>query len=114
MTLYRRAWTMQLRAGAEDAYDAAHAAVWPELTRQMVADGIHRFHLFRSGLTIFAVQERLHPFPPETAEPSEVSRRWWQAMARLMVTDDRGRPDKTVLKEVFTLDTGTLERDTAE
>lgn len=104
MTVYRRAWTMQLRDGAETEYDAAHAAVWQELTDQMVADGICRFLLFRAGLTVFAVQERLRPFPEPDALPSELTRKWWQTMTRLMVTDPTGRPVRTDLKEVFDLE----------
>ena len=104
MTIYRRAWTMQLRDGAEAAYDAAHAAVWPELAEQMLDSGICRFHLFRSGLTVFAVQERSRPFPDASARPSEITRKWWRTMAGLMVTDETGQPIKTDLKEVFSLE----------
>lgn len=104
MTVYRRAWTMQLREGAEAEYDAAHASVWQELTEQMVADGISRFLLFRSGLTVFAVQERLGPFPEAGALPSALTKKWWQTMARLMVTDATGRPVRADLKEVFDLE----------
>ena len=104
MTIYRRAWKMHLREGAEEEYDAAHAAIWPDLAEQMIADGVWRFHLFRSGLTIFALQERCRPFPGEDAKPSELTAKWWQSMAPLMVTDATGRPSRTVLKEVFTLD----------
>jgi L-rhamnose mutarotase len=104
MTVYRRAWTMQLRDGAEAEYDSAHSAVWQELTEQMQAEGICRFQLFRAGLTVFAVQERLRPFPEADAPPSEVTRKWWQTMARLMVTDHAGRPVRTDLKEVFDLE----------
>ena len=104
MTVYRRAWTMQLRDGAEAEYDAAHAAVWQELTEQMVADGICRFQLFRTGLTVFAVQERLRPFPEADTLPSELTKKWWQTMTRLMVTAPTGRPVRTDLKEVFDLE----------
>ena len=114
MTIYRRAWTMRLLEGAEARYDAAHAAIWPELARQMLADGICRFHLFRSGLMIFAVQERRTPFPASETPPSELTLRWWQSMAPLMVTDKEGRPERTELKEVFALDAVSAEKDIAE
>lgn len=103
MTIYRRAWTMQLKPGAEAAYDAAHASVWPELTAQMRADGVSRFELFRADLTIFAVQERTSPFPDRGSTPSTVTRAWWNDMADLMVTDDADRPLQTELREVFSL-----------
>ncbi|UWQ19824.1 L-rhamnose mutarotase [Jannaschia sp. M317] len=103
MTIYRRAWTMQLKPGAAQAYDAAHATVWPDLRQNMIDAGIHRFHLFRSGQTVFAMQERLQPFPPSGTPPSEVTIRWWQAMAPLMETVDGLRPLQTDLREVFSL-----------
>lgn len=103
MTTYRRAWTMRLRDGAEAAYDAAHAAVWPDLLAQMRADGIERYVLFRQGTTIFAFQERATPFPPRDRPASEVTRRWWREMAALMITDEADRPVHTELREVFAL-----------
>lgn len=105
MNVYRRAWSMRLREGAEPAYDRAHAAVWPELVEQMAAEGISRFHLFRAGTTVFALQERCRPFPPDDASPSDVTLRWWQEMAALMITDEAGRPARTELREVFALTT---------
>ncbi|WP_193143311.1 MULTISPECIES: L-rhamnose mutarotase [unclassified Meridianimarinicoccus] len=103
MTLHRRAWTMRLKDGAEAAYDKAHAAVWPELLDQMTASGIRQFHLFRTGTTIFAFQERDRPFPAPGAPASETTTRWWNEMAQLMVTDADGRPEHYPLKPVFSL-----------
>lgn len=104
MTAYRRAWTMRLREGAEEAYDAAHAAVWPELTAQMARAGISRYVLYRSGTTVFAFQERTSPFPARDAAPNETTARWWQEMAPLMITDADNRPVHTELREIFALD----------
>ena len=101
--IHRRAWTMRLHTGAEADYDKAHAEIWPDLLRQMKADGVLSFLLFRSGLTVFAVQERALPFPSPLDPPSEITARWWREMARLMVTDDAGRPVRTELREVFSL-----------
>lgn len=112
MTVYRRAWTMQLKDGAEAAYDTAHAEVWPDLTAQMTADGICRFFLFRSGLTVFAMQERLGPFREAGLRPSALTEKWWQMMSDLMVTDAAGRPVRTDLKEVFALETAPLQTET--
>ncbi|ERP96383.1 hypothetical protein Q669_28855 [Labrenzia sp. C1B10] len=105
MTLYRRAWTMQLRDGAEAAYDDAHATIWPEMRTQMLNSGIVRFFLYRSGRTVFAFQERDRPFQFTTAPPSEITVRWWRAMAPLMITEGADfRPVHTELREVFVLD----------
>ncbi|MGQ7843771.1 L-rhamnose mutarotase [Granulosicoccus sp. 3-233] len=112
MSLYRRAWTMQLTEGSEAAYEAAHAEIWPELREQMTDSGIVRFFLYRSGTTIFAFQERAQPFDSTTAPPSDITRRWWRKMAPLMeTTGDDQQPIHTVLREVFALEP-TTENDT--
>lgn len=112
MTLYRRAWTMRLTEGSEAAYEAAHARIWPELREQMKASGIVRFFLYRSGTTIFAFQERSHPFSSTTVLPSDITLRWWREMAPLMeTTGDDHQPIHTELREVFALDT-QMENDT--
>lgn len=106
MTLYRRAWTMRLREGAEAAYEDAHADLWPEMRQQMRANGVLRFFLYRSGRTIFAFQERDRPFTGNTAPPSEVTARWWREMAPLMETEGADfQPVHHPLREVFALDT---------
>lgn len=109
MTIHRRAWTMQLQEGAEAAYEAAHAAIWPEMRERMAESGIVRFFLFRSGTTIFAFQERSRPFPETShAQPDETTLRWWREMAPLMITEGVDhKPIHTELREVFTLDTTT-------
>lgn len=112
MTIYRRAWTMELRPGAEDRYDAAHAAIWPELLQQMVSDGIRCFHLFRDGQTVFAYQEREKPYPAMRSAVSEVTEKWWREMSPLMVTDKDGRPLQKVLSQVFSLE-DALRKETA-
>jgi len=106
MKLYRRAWTMQLNAGSEAAYDAAHAAIWPELKEQMRASGIVRFFLYRSGTTIFAFQERKQPFDATPAlPPVELTLRWWREMAPLMETSgENNQPVQAPMSEVFALE----------
>ena len=112
MTLYRRAWTMRLHEGAEAAYDAAHADIWPEMRNQMRASGIVRFFLFRSEQTVFAFQERDRPFTGTTAPPSALTARWWRKMAPLMETEGADHhPVHHDLREVFALDT-TMETQT--
>jgi len=111
---YRRAWIMQLQEGCEKEYDQAHAAIWPELADQMVDDGICSFHLFRSGLTIFAIQKRKSAFPDATTPPSELSKKWWSRMAKLMMTDEQGQPIRTDLKEVFSLELTIANREDSQ
>jgi L-rhamnose mutarotase len=101
---------MQLHQGSESEYDKAHAAIWPELVDQMVADGILSFNLFRSGVTIFAIQERKTPFPDANTPPTALSKRWWSLMAKLMIIDAQGRPIRTELQEIFSLESTLKSR----
>jgi L-rhamnose mutarotase len=43
----------RLKPGMEDAYEAAHAAVWPELIAAQREFGIRRWLIFRDGLDLF-------------------------------------------------------------
>ena len=43
----------RLKPGMEERYDAAHAAVWPEILAAQREAGIKRWLIFRDGLDIF-------------------------------------------------------------
>jgi len=43
----------RLKPGMEEPYDAAHAAVWPEILAAQQAVGIKRWLIFRDGLDLF-------------------------------------------------------------
>jgi L-rhamnose mutarotase len=47
----------RLRPGMEERYDAAHAAVWPELLAAIRAAGFRKWLIFRDGLDLFHVIE---------------------------------------------------------
>lgn len=96
----RLAWMMQLKPGAEAAYDEMHRTIWPEMTDMMRRTGIVTFTIFRHERMVFAYQERSKrdrqpPIPPP------VLRRWWAAMAPLMECNADNSPVRTELTEVF-------------
>jgi L-rhamnose mutarotase len=43
----------RLKPGMEDAYDAAHANLWPDLLAAQREFGIRRWLIFRDGLDLF-------------------------------------------------------------
>ena len=43
----------RLRAGAEEAYDELHRAVWPDVLAAIVGAGISRWLIFRDGRDLF-------------------------------------------------------------
>ncbi|RUS65032.1 L-rhamnose mutarotase [Pseudorhodobacter sp. E13] len=106
--MIRRAWAMQLKPGCEAAYKAAHDAIWPEMLALMQQSGVMRFDIFRHGLTLFAVQDRIGA-PPD-APPDPVMRRWWAHMAPLMETHPDNRPIQTELDLMFRFDASTKDK----
>ncbi len=104
MTLFRQAWRMRLRSGSEADYDAAHAQVWPELIAEMRAGGVEVFVIYRSGLELFAFQQRSTPFPGPDTKPTKTMENWWRKMQPLMMTGTDGRPVREMLSEVFVFD----------
>lgn len=103
MKTCRKAWRMTLRAGAETGYDREHARVWPDLIAEMQNAGVVHFIIYRDQRDVFAWQERTAPFPEPGAPPSEILKKWWQAMEPLMVTNPDGSPRQTRMTEVFVL-----------
>ncbi len=73
----------QLKPGMEEAYDAAHAAVWPELLAAQREVGIRRWLIFRDGLDIFHAIE-CEDYERAIAELARlpVNQRWQAEMAQ--------------------------------
>lgn len=99
MTL-RRAWTMKLKPGCAEKYQAMHDAIWPEMLQRMEAGGVLTFSIYRDGLTLFAYQETKAGDRPGL-EPDAVTRRWWQAVEPLMECQPDSQPLRHWLDEVF-------------
>jgi L-rhamnose mutarotase len=75
----------RLKPGAEAAYDAAHAAVWPEVLEAIRAAGVTEWLIFRDGLDLFHYVE-CDDYARAIAELAElpVNRRWQAEMAPMM------------------------------
>jgi L-rhamnose mutarotase len=67
----------------EEQYDAAHAAVWPEILEAQRAVGIKRWLIFRDGLDLFHAIE-CEDYDRAIAELASlpVNQRWQAEMAR--------------------------------
>lgn len=83
----------RLKPGMEDAYEKAHAEVWPELLAAHHALGITRWLIFRDGLDLFHAVE-CEDFERATAALAQdpVDQRWQEHMAQYVVVaeDQRG------------------------
>ena len=73
----------RLKPGMEGFYDAAHAAVWPEILAAQREVGIKRWLIFRDGLDIFhsiECEDYDRAIPQLAALP--VNQRWQAQMAQ--------------------------------
>lgn len=81
----------RLKPGFEEAYEIAHAEVWPELVAAQRELGIDHWLIFRHGVELFHVVQ-CDDFDAATDALSRlaIDQRWQSEMARYVVTDDRG------------------------
>jgi L-rhamnose mutarotase len=75
----------RLKPGAEERYEAYHAAVWPEVLERIRAAGITRYLIFRDGLDLFHFIE-CEDYDRSIAQLAEdpVNLRWQAEMAPMM------------------------------
>jgi len=82
----------RLRPGMEEAYEGAHAEVWPELVAVQRELGIHHWHIFRHGEELFHMVE-CDDFDRASAALAvhPIDQRWQAEMARYVVAADDAR-----------------------
>ncbi len=79
-----------------EAYDEAHATIWPELRAAQQEVGIRRWLIFRDGLDLFHVVE-CDNFERAVAalEGLPVDQRWQAEMAKFVIQRPDGRGGAT-------------------
>jgi L-rhamnose mutarotase len=100
----RSAFLLRVRPDRIDDYVEAHRAVWPEMLAALKAAGIRNYTIFRAGDEMFGYFEADDlAAAAEFLAGQEVSARWQDAMAELLVerVPDTGPPP---LEEIFRLD----------
>lgn len=104
----RVCFTLHVRADRLDEYRARHAAVWPEMLREIEASGRRNYSLFLDGKgTLIGYFEADSVEQSEAyLAASETAARWEAEMAPFFEQLD-GRPDQSFerLAEVFNLAT---------
>ena len=102
--MQRVAFLLRLRPGAEEAYDHAHAAVWPEMLALLKRAGISEYSIFRRDQLLILTM-RVKNFEEVWAriEADPVNNRWQEAMAPYFAPLDPLRPGERfpMLREVF-------------
>jgi L-rhamnose mutarotase len=76
----------RLKPGMEEAYEKAHAEIWPELLAAQREVGITRWLIFRSGLELFhAVECEDWGRASAALAQHPVDQRWQEEMAQYVV-----------------------------
>lgn len=102
----RFAFKMFLKPGCENEYERRHAALWPELKRQIEEAGVGNYSIYwdRDTNILFAYQEIEGEQSSQDMGADEVTKKWWAYMADIMETNPDNSPVTVPLHEVFHLD----------
>ena len=103
----RTAFHMKLRPGCADEYRKRHAAIWPELLRNLREAGISDYTIWlepESGM-LFAQRRMESPDRVCALREDPVFRRWQEFMEDLLEQNPGGSgPLWSTLQEVFHMD----------
>lgn len=100
----RVAWTALLRPDKIEAYERAHAAVWPEVLKLIKDAGVHNYSIYRWENRVFGYFECEDPEAAQAQiDIGEREAGWRAAMAELFEPEvaERGADE---MPEIFRLD----------
>ena len=98
---------MFLKPGFEEEYAKRHAALWPELKRQITESGVRNDSIYWDKDTnrLCGYQEVEGDANSQDAEAAdEITRKWWYYMADIMEVNPDKSPVTIPIEEVFHLD----------
>lgn len=102
----RYAFMLRLRPGTEEAYEAAHRAVWPEMLALLKSTGISEYSIYRrDDLLILALRTEDFEATWSKIDNDPVNLRWQAAMAPYFASVEGLRSGErfAMLEEVFYL-----------
>ena len=102
----RFAFKMFLKPGLEDEYERRHAALWPELKKQISEAGVRNYSIYwdRETNILFGYQEIEGEQSSQDMGADEITRKWWDYMADIMEVNPDNSPLTVPVREVFHLD----------
>jgi L-rhamnose mutarotase len=97
---------LRLKEGTEQAYDQAHAQVWPEMLALLKSVGFAQYSIFRRETLLFLVlQAENFEAAWATLDKDPVNLRWQTAMSAYFADAQDTRPGERfpMMQEVFFL-----------
>lgn len=104
--LKRYAFMLRIRPGTEEAYEAAHRAVWPEMLALLKRAGISEYSIYRRDqLLVLTLRAADFEATWQKIEADPINTRWQQAMAPYFAPNEGVRPGERfpMMEEVFYL-----------
>jgi L-rhamnose mutarotase len=102
----RFAFKMFLKLGFEEEYERRHAALWPELKKQIADAGVHNYSIYwdRDTNILFGYQEIEGEMSSQDMGADAITQRWWDYMADIMEVNPDNSPVTIPIREVFHLE----------
>ena len=97
----RKAFLLKLKPGALDQYVHWHDNIWPDLQREIAAQGIAEVSLFNLDDMIVLHSRVSDPEAWTRLWDSEIHHRWGELMAPLMHYREDGVVDSRELREIW-------------
>ena len=104
--MQRNAFLLRLKEGTGPAYDAAHAAVWPEMLDLLKRCGVSEYSIFRRGDLLFLYLHTEEDFESTWSkiELDPANSRWQEAMKAYFAPLETNPGERfPMLTEVFYL-----------
>ena len=100
------AFKMYLKSGFAEEYEKRHNAIWPELKKLLVDNGVFDYSIFLDKETniLFAVQRNSGQGGSQDLGSTEIVKKWWAYMADIMETNDDNSPVSLSLDLLFHMD----------
>jgi L-rhamnose mutarotase len=103
--MIRKAFLMQVNAGAEQEYARRHQPIWDDLAAVLKAHGAHNYSIFLDPATrqLFGYVEIEDEARWAAIAKTDACQRWWKFMGDIMPSNPDHSPVSRSLSEVFHL-----------
>ena len=104
--MIRKAFVMQVNPEQREEYQKRHSPIWPELEDTLKSHGVHNYSIFLHPDTnqLFAYVEIEEESRWQSIAQTDVCRKWWAHMKKIMPSNPDNSPVSQDLQEVFHID----------